>query len=113
MQRNNYFYFLKRWPLCCLFFFYTSCNTTADSYNKLVVTAADSLYSNGVMFDMQFDLKTDNRMYCAEFVYKSFLLSTNKKLSFNISHIKDFAFIGVDDIILHPLCRNIKRVVYK
>ena len=67
----------------------------------------------GIMFDMKFDLKSDDRMYCAEFVYKSLLWGTKGKLTFNTSHIKDFAFIGVDDLFLHPLCREQKRILYK
>jgi hypothetical protein len=65
------------------------------------------------MFDMHFDLNTDDRMYCAEFVYKALLKASHNTMRFNISRINQFKFIGVDDIFLQPLCRIKKTVVYK
>jgi hypothetical protein len=43
----------------------------ADSLQKKLVAVVQSSYNKGLMFDMKFDLATDDRMYCAEFVYKS------------------------------------------
>jgi hypothetical protein len=80
---------------------------------KNLVQTVKKLFNAGVMFDMKFDLATDDRMYCAEFVCKSYSSGTLNKLHFNRSHIKDFVFIGVDDLFTHPLCSEIKRVVYK
>ncbi len=70
-------------------------------------------YKVGIMFDMEFDLQSDDRMYCAEFVYKSFIQGSAGKLRFNISHIKNFEFIGVDDLFLQPLCTLQRRIIYK
>lgn len=80
---------------------------------KSVVEAVKKFYLAGIMFDMKFDLHTDDRMYCAEFVYKSFLYGTKIKIPFNISHIKNFAFIGVDDLFMNPACNELKRIIYK
>lgn len=71
------------------------------------------LYNNKTKFDMDFDLQTDERMYCAEFVYKAFLWSTNGRVQFDSSKIKDKVFIGVDDILLYPGCRNIEKLFYR
>lgn len=79
----------------------------------LLLSSARSFYKNGLMFDLKFDLKTDDRMYCAEFIYKSLLMASKNKLAFNISHIQDFEFIGVDDLFLQPLCVPVKRILYK
>lgn len=70
-------------------------------------------YHDGIMFDMKFDLASNDRMYCAEFVCKSYQAGTKGKLSFNTSHIGKFAFIGVDDLFLQPQCSKLARVVYK
>lgn len=67
----------------------------------------------GVMFDMKFDLTSNDHMYCAEFVYKSYLIGTRGKLQFNRSHIGNFEFIGVDDLFLQPNCTKQYAVVYK
>ena len=91
--------------------FYRFDLTPAD-IGSLMVTVK-KLHDIGVMFDMKFDLQSNDHMYCAEFVYKSYLMGTNGKLQFNISHIGKFGFIGVDDLFLHPLCREQKRIIYK
>jgi len=79
--------------------------------SSLLVTVK-RLHQMGIMFDMKFDLQTQDRMYCAEFVYKACVMGTNGKLQFNISHIGDFAFIGVDDLYLQPLCHLQKKILY-
>ena len=79
---------------------------------SLVVTVKQ-LYHMGIMFDMKFDLQTNDRMYCAEFVYKSYVMGCKGKLQFNISHIGQFAFIGVDDLFMHPLCKEQKKILYQ
>jgi hypothetical protein len=83
-----------------------------EELKSLMVTVR-KLYAMGIMFDMKFDLQTNDHMYCAEFVYKSYLMGTNGKLHFNISHIGKFEFIGVDDLFLNPLCREENRILYK
>ncbi len=70
-------------------------------------------YNRHLIFDMDFNLKTDDKMYCAEFVYKSFLLATDSAVQFNHSFIKDFEFIGVDDITMHPSSKKIAVLNYK
>ena len=70
-------------------------------------------YFSSIMFDMKFDLQTDDRMYCAEFVYKALLVASNNNLRFNTSHIKQFEFVGVDDLYLQPECVELKRILYK
>jgi hypothetical protein len=78
-----------------------------------IITTTQNYYLAGVMFDMDFDLKTDDHMYCAEFVYKCLSNASNGKLLFPVSHIKQFEFIGVDDIFLHPDCTLKLEIVYK
>lgn len=84
-----------------------------DSIKLHLIEVAQQQYNNGLMFDMDFDLQTDDRMYCAEFIYKSFLKASNHQLVFNKSKIGQFIFIGVDDIFLHPLCNITRQIVYK
>ncbi len=84
-----------------------------DSTRRNFVSVATALFKQGIMFDMNFDLKTDDRMYCAEFVYKCFVKAGNGSLAFNHSHIRKFEFIGVDDLFLQPLCKMQAQIVYK
>ena len=85
---------------------------TNEDITKLLATVWKH-YQDGIMFDMKFDLVSDDRMYCAEFVCKSYQAGTKGKLIFNISHIGKFAFYGVDDLFLHPQCKEIGRIDYK
>ena len=80
--------------------------------SNLMVTVK-KLHDAGIMFDMKFDLKSNDRMYCAEFVYKSFVMSMAGKLRFRTSHIGTFEFVGVDDLFLEPHCREQKKILYK
>lgn len=78
-----------------------------------LISTVSRHYREGVMFDMQFDLASNDRMYCAEFVCKSYQTGTGGKLRFDTSHIGKFAFYGVDDLFLHPLCKELNRVTYR
>lgn len=80
---------------------------------KTLLDTVRNLHAAGIMFDMKFDLATDDRMYCAEFVSKSYSRGTQHVLDFPVSHLGDFNFTGVDDLFLHPLCRELKRILYK
>lgn len=84
-----------------------------DSIVNNLVKFAQHHYRSGLTFDMKFDLATDNKMYCAEFIYKAYLEASGKKMLFNTSRIGDFEFVGPDDIFLHPLCKKGTQIVYK
>ena len=84
-----------------------------DTAIKTLMVTVKNLYHMGIMFDMQFDLQSNDRMYCAEFVYKSYLMGTNGKLQFSTSHLGNFEFIGVDDIFLQPMCKEQKKILYQ
>ena len=77
-----------------------------------LISTVQGYYRAKVKFDMAFDLKTDDKLYCAEFVYKSFLSASGGAIRFNHSFIRDFEFIGVDDITMHPLCEKIEVFNY-
>jgi len=71
------------------------------------------LYNKGIIFDMDFDLQSDDKMYCAEFVAKSIEKGSHQTIHFPHSRIKELEFIGVDDIFLHPLCFKKVEISYK
>jgi hypothetical protein len=83
----------------------------AAAAQNLANTAA-ALQQGGIMFDMKFDLETNDRMYCAEFVYKTGILATNGSIKFTTSKIGNFKFVGVDDLFLAPGCRLQKKILY-
>lgn len=78
-----------------------------------ILFTVKELYRLPVTFDMKFDLNTEEKMYCAEFVAKSYQIGSKNALKFPFSRIKAFDFYGVDDIFLHPFCRSVQEIVYK
>ncbi len=80
--------------------------------SKLTIQAKEWYFAK-VLFDLAFDLKSDDKMYCSEFVYKCFLKATDSSIQFHHSFIKDFEFVGVDDIILDKHATEISTLKYK
>jgi hypothetical protein len=71
-----------------------------------------SWYSKGLMFDMKFDLATDERMYCAEFVSKAVTTATKAQIRFQTTWINKFEFVGVDNLFLNKSCLEVHRIRY-
>ena len=72
-----------------------------------------SWYNKGVMFDMKFDLTTDDRLYCAEFVSKALSTATSKQISFASTKINNFEFTAIDNLFLNKNCKEKFRTTYK
>jgi Permuted papain-like amidase enzyme, YaeF/YiiX, C92 family len=79
-------------------------------------------------FDKAFDLKSNDKMYCAEMIYKSVIQATNNRIKMSTSKkqnftsknpnykgmlIKEFEYIGLDDLFNDPNCIEITRLNYK
>ncbi len=69
-------------------------------------------FYNGLPFDMAFDLTTDDRMYCAEFTAKMYSRCLEKKQIFDSTTIGAKTFIAIDNLMLHPNCKQITKTVY-
>lgn len=84
----------------------------ADSAINKLLTTVRQFYNEQKMFDMDFSLDTDDRMYCSEMVYKA-ALSTGEK--YGISPTEKFGkkYIGIDDLYdggnIQPVC----HIVFK
>jgi len=66
-------------------------------------------YAAGLKFDLYFNYQSDDKMYCAEFVFKSLNRSVDNTLA---SYIRtDTIPFGVttDDLFLHPDSRLVKK----
>lgn len=74
-----------------------------------VLQNVHQFYKNEVMFDMQFNLDTDDRMYCSEFVYKA-MKPVQKLKTTTFNHI---TFEAVDNLFVDAGCNEIKRVKFQ
>ncbi len=80
-------------------------------------------------FDIFFNLKSDDSLYCSEMIYKNLLKATAGRVVLPFSYILDFhpkimgykhnhvnfkrfEYIGLDDLYLNPFCQEVKRVAY-
>ena len=85
-------------------------------------------YAKGMLFDKTFDLKTDDKMYCAEMIHKFLntatmgrvVLPTSKIQNYRVRDpkykgvvLKEFEYVGLDDLFLNPYCKPIVRISYK
>ncbi|MEO8960635.1 MAG: hypothetical protein ABI325_02055 [Ginsengibacter sp.] len=66
-------------------------------------------FKDEVMFDMQFNLDTDDRMYCSEFVYKA----VKPVLDLKTTTINHITFVAVDNLFVDAGCDEIKRVKFQ
>ncbi|MFM7711097.1 MAG: hypothetical protein ACKO5C_09295 [Ferruginibacter sp.] len=77
-----------------------------DSINKsTILERLLSFQHDSVTFDMDFDLHTDHKLYCAELVAKSIEQATKHILCFNRNTLGGRTFIGVDDIFFGRFCQ--------
>ncbi len=86
-------------------------NFNSHQKNKLD-SIVKAWYKKGVGFDMQFDLATDDRLYCAEFVSKAITKATDNKMIFATTMINNFNFVAVDNLFLNKYCSEKVRFKY-
>ncbi|MBK9483602.1 MAG: hypothetical protein IPO02_16835 [Bacteroidetes bacterium] len=72
----------------------------------------DSLYQKKIPFDMKFDLQSDDRLYCAEMVYKSIQQATQNDTFFQITDHKGFKFVSTDNIFVNKQAQLLCRINY-
>lgn len=70
-------------------------------------------YKAKPLFDMDFDLKTDDKLYCAEFIYKAITRATKDSNYIKPTALLSYRFVGVDDIFLSPHAKTIWQVRFK
>ena len=72
-----------------------------------------SWYKKGYTFDMDFDLSTDEKLYCAEFVSKAITTATQHRINFTTTRINSFSFVAVDNLFKNTFCEEKLRVRFQ
>lgn len=87
-------------------------------------------FTEKLPFDNSFNLSTDDSMYCSEIIYKSLKKITKNRLTLPTSTltnfkpkmpglqrknivIKNFEYVGLDDLYINPFCTEIVSVLFK
>lgn len=74
-----------------------------DSVKKGIVEQAGIFYESEIPFDLDFDLASDDKLYCSELVAKSINNTFGEELITPGLQIAGRLFYGLDDIYLHHL----------
>ncbi|MDQ6761667.1 MAG: hypothetical protein M3015_03445, partial [Bacteroidota bacterium] len=72
-----------------------------------------NLYAEGTRFDMKFDLNSDDRMYCSEFVYKSVEQAVDNKITLPLTTFNKVKFVAPDNLYLNPFCKEVLRLKFQ
>lgn len=77
-----------------------------------VDSIAESYYKDGLEFDTKFDLKTDDKMYCSEFVYKIILRVTRNENYLSLTTVSGMNYVACDNLYLNAHSRFIYSYTY-
>ena len=85
-------------------------------------------YQSKKPFDISFNLKTDDSLYCSEMIAKGLQHATNGRIKIPTSFLhnfkpkimgyqpgrffKTFEYIGIDDLYMNPFCKEIIRIKF-
>lgn len=107
--------------------------TLTEEEKKKFLDYLDQRLTQQVSFDIQFDLATDDKMYCSEMIYKGLAAATNKKILIATDRITDRNkfklikryfkltekqivtrdIIPIDHLYLNPWCTVLKRYPFQ
>lgn len=105
----------------------------SDVEKRQLLTYLDRQIQEQIPFDLQFDLATDDKLYCSEMIYKGLALATGQRvqiaptymtdrnkfklikrhLKLTESEIVKRQFIPIDHLFLNPWCTVIKRYPFQ
>jgi hypothetical protein len=83
-------------------------DTTIQSLQQIV----HEFYKQQIPFDMSFDLKTNQRFYCAEMVYKAFQQAMQQDHFFETTKLGGFEYVSTDNLFVHPQAQLSCHVEY-
>lgn len=102
----------------------------SDKEKENFHTAMKSNVAAKIPFDLTFNLKTDDSLYCSEMIYKALKKATSNRVQLPNStltnfqpkifgfkyknvFLKKYDYISLDNLYLNPFCKEIIRVTYK
>ncbi len=69
-------------------------------------------YREHTPFDMQFSLESDDRLYCAEMVYKAYRTATGQANFFETTYHKGFRYVSTDNLFVNNKARILCHLRY-
>ncbi|MES2704005.1 MAG: YiiX/YebB-like N1pC/P60 family cysteine hydrolase [Bacteroidota bacterium] len=80
---------------------------------KELTRIAHSRYAARPRFDMQFDLSTDDKLYCSEFVYKSVCSAVHDTTYLPTTQGVARRYVGIDDLFLNAHAAMVFQIKFK
>ncbi len=75
-------------------------------------TICENYYHSGIQFDLSFDLTTNDRMYCSEFVYKSLIEATGNSAYIPLTKRNDEFIVAIDNLYLNNHTKKVFEYDY-
>lgn len=85
---------------------------SSQQVNRLIEETRKS-YRDSLRFDMQFDLASNDKMYCTEFTAKMYQRAFHNDSMFLVSRIGRFEFLAPDNLFSHPSCQRLFQADFK
>ncbi len=82
-----------------------------EQQQKLKEVVAD-FYNRAIPFDMKFSLQSDDRLYCAEMIYKAFNKALDTTNFFTTTIHKGFEYVSTDNIFVNNKAHILCHIVY-
>ncbi len=83
-----------------------------DTAIKTLIANVNSYYTDQKMFDMDFDLQTDDRLYCSEMIYKALRKTIDDSIIKPVYGYERW-YVGIDNLYLNEQAKLICEVEYK
>jgi len=77
-----------------------------------ILLVAAKYFTAGLEFDTKFDLDTDDKMYCTEFVYKVFSRALGDQNYISLSALPGKKYIACDDLYCNAHCKPVYSYQY-
>ncbi len=77
-----------------------------------LIEQVKSFFEAGLEFDTDFDMKSDDRMYCSEFIYKVLLRVTGNENYLSLTRFSGYEYVAIDDLYLNSHTQNIYQFTY-
>ncbi|HTN47383.1 MAG TPA: hypothetical protein VL098_13620 [Flavipsychrobacter sp.] len=84
----------------------------SNQIRKLMATIWQ-YYDEGRKFDLEFDMSTDDRLYCAEMIYKAVTAAAGDSSYLPVTHALGRRFAGVDNLFINSHTHMICQLRYK
>lgn len=85
----------------------------AEEQRAEFVDIIDRWYDAGMEFDLDFDMTTDDKMYCSEMIYKALVQVTGDPDYIKLSTVIDKPYVAIDRMYLNPHCQPIFKYEYE